>query len=158
MTILNQPSPPIPHESAVLRLEAFLPYRLSVLSNTVSRGISRAYAKYGLSVHQWRVMAILGRFPGVPASEVVRRTAMDKVRVSRAVVSLVDAAQVERSVDSDDRRRSVLRLSPQGHEIYRQVIPAALSYEKRLLAALSADEQRHLDGILARLAAQAEAL
>ena len=95
-----------PPEGSVLRLEAFLPYRLSVLSNTVSRGISKAYAKDGLSVHEWRVMAVLGRFPGIPASEVAKRTAMDKVRVSRAVASLAAAGNVERGVDSGDRRRS----------------------------------------------------
>ena len=129
-----------------------------MLSNTVSRGISKAYAGDGLSVHEWRVMAVLGRFPGVPASEVVQRTAMDKVRVSRAVATLVAAGHVERRVDTGDRRRSALRLSASGRDIYARVVPAALAYEKRLLAALSPDDRRHLDAMLARLSAQAAAM
>ena len=49
-------------------LEHFLPYRLSLLSNTVSEGIALAYrTAYGLSVTEWRVIAILGRYPGLTA-------------------------------------------------------------------------------------------
>ena len=79
-------SAPEPDEFA---LEAFLPYRLSLLSNTISLGISSSYRKvHGLSVTQWRVIAILGRFPGLTASEIMQRGAMDKVAVSRAVNKL----------------------------------------------------------------------
>ena len=55
-----------------LILEDFLPYRLSILSNTVSSTIASAYNKrFGLSIPEWRVIAILGRFPGISAVEVV---------------------------------------------------------------------------------------
>ena len=78
-------------------LERFLPYRLSLLSNTVSEGIATAYRKqHGLSVTEWRVVAVLGRFPGQTASEIVKRTAMDKVSVSRAVKRLQLKGLVER--------------------------------------------------------------
>ena len=57
-----------------LKLEDFLPYRLSVLSNTVSTTVARAYDKrFKVSIPEWRVIAILGRFPGLSAVEVERR-------------------------------------------------------------------------------------
>ena len=69
-----------------LHLENFLPYRLSVLSNTVSGAIAAAYfAHFGLSIPEWRVMAVLAANPGLSAAEVTARTAMDKVAVSRAL-------------------------------------------------------------------------
>ena len=87
-------------------LEAFLPYRLSLLSNTVSQGVSNAYRKpYGLTVIEWRVIAVLGRFPGLTASEIMQRTVMDKVAISRAVRNLQERGLVERSPHSEDRRR-----------------------------------------------------
>ena len=74
------------NEHPILNLEHFLPYRLSVLSNRVSADIARFYQnRFGLSVTEWRAMAVLGRFPGISAMEVAERTAMDKVAVSRAV-------------------------------------------------------------------------
>ena len=48
-----------------LDLEKFLPYQLSVLSNTISAAIAETYSsRYGLSISEWRVLAVLGRFPG----------------------------------------------------------------------------------------------
>ena len=52
----------------VLELERFLPYRLSVLSNTVSQAIADIYERrFELSITEWRVMAVLGRFEGLSA-------------------------------------------------------------------------------------------
>ena len=84
---------PIPRATyhAELDLEHFLPYRLSVLSNRVSDAIARVYSeRFALGVTEWRVMAVLGRYPDLSASEVAQRTAMDKVAVSRAVARLLD--------------------------------------------------------------------
>src|SRR5690606_42112870 len=78
----------MPH--ARLDLDRFLPYRLSVLSNAVSAAIAREYAeRFRLGITEWRVMAVLGLDPGLSASEVAGRTALDKVAGSRAVARLV---------------------------------------------------------------------
>src|SRR5689334_20615961 len=139
-------------EHQVLELERFLPYRLSVLSNTVSQAIAREYERrFQLSITEWRVLAILGRYHGIAAREVAERTAMDKVAVSRAVASLVKAGRVERGTADHDKRQSELRLSEKGWAIYDQVAPRALEHERRLLAHLDAEEQRWLARILDKL-------
>ncbi|UJB20073.1 MULTISPECIES: MarR family winged helix-turn-helix transcriptional regulator [Lysobacter] len=137
---------------AELDLDHFLPYRLSVLSNRVSSAIARVYSeRYALSVTEWRVMAVLGRFPGLSANEVAQRTAMDKVAVSRAVARLTEAGRLERDTHDDDRRRSVLRLSPDGYKIYDEVAPMALAFEQRLLAGIESAERDALFRLLDRL-------
>ena len=141
-------------------LEHSLPYRLSLLSNTVSEGIAIAYRKeHELSVTEWRVIAVLGRFPGQTASEVVQRTAMDKVAVSRAVKKLLEKGLVEREAHEEDRRRQPLRLTQKrGNPLYQAVIPKALSYERRLLDALTDPEQARLGDLLQKLQDAAESL
>ena len=135
-----------------LELEHFLPYRLSVLSNRVSGAIARAYSeRFDLGVTEWRVMAVLGRYPGLSASEVAQRTAMDKVAVSRAVASLLDSGRLERKTHGDDRRRSVLRLSDAGQAIYAEVAPMAIDFEQRLLGGMDAAERALLFRLLDRL-------
>ena len=137
-----------------LDLAHFLPYRLSVLSNTISQAIAADYEqRFGLGVTEWRVVAVLGLSPGLSASDVAQRTAMDKVAVSRAVASLIEAGRVEREVNEQDRRRAVLRLTPAGQQIYAEVVPLALAHERALLAPLSADERTQLDSLLRRIAA-----
>jgi DNA-binding MarR family transcriptional regulator len=142
-----------------LHLERFLPYRLSVLSNTISQAIAREYARrFDLSVTEWRVIAVLGRFAGISASEVAEHTAMDKVAVSRAVNSLIETGRVKRATHGDDRRRSVLDLSAKGRKVYDEIAPRALAYERLLLDALDADERRWLDRILDKLDGRLPAL
>ena len=139
-------------EHAVLALERFLPYRLSVLSNRISHAISSIYVdRFRLGVTEWRVMAVLGRFPGLSANEVAERTAMDKVAVSRAVARLVEAGRLERGIHGNDRRRSVLTLSEDGYRIYDAVAPTALAFEARLLEGFDADDRALLYRLLDRL-------
>jgi DNA-binding MarR family transcriptional regulator len=142
-----------------LHLERFVPYRLSVLTNIVSMSIADAYEReFGLSIPQWRVIAVLARYPDLSAIEVAERTAMDKVAVSRAVQALLTSKRLVRSYDRGDRRRSVLRLSSGGRAVYTRVAPLALEYERRLLDALSPSDRRALDRLLGRLIDRAKTL
>ncbi|MGH8078038.1 MAG: MarR family winged helix-turn-helix transcriptional regulator [Lysobacter sp.] len=145
-------SPTSPTRHAELDLEHFLPYRLSVLSNRVSSAIARVYSdRFALSVTEWRVMAVLGRYPDLSANEVAQRTAMDKVAVSRAVARLIDAGRLQRETHDDDRRRSVLCLSEAGYRIYDQIAPLALGFERRLLGDLGEEQRELLFRLLDRL-------
>ncbi len=139
-----------------LILEDFLPYRLSILSNTVSSTIASAYNKrFGLSIPEWRVIAILGRFPGLSAVEVAERTLMDKVAVSRAVSKLIKTGRIDRQFADADRRRSILQLSEEGRRVHDEIAPLALKFEEDLLHGLSEEEIHTLNVLMERLLAKA---
>ena len=142
-----------------LELEKFLPYRLSVLAQLVSESLHDLYAgPFGLSVTQWRVMAALGRFAPLTASDVGQRIVMDKVAVSRAVASLMQRGLIERATDRADRRRASLRLSARGRAMHARIVPLALQYESRLCETLSPEEKRAFDAVSDRLFAHAKQL
>ena len=139
-----------------LILENFLPYKLSILSNTVSSAIAIDYDKrFGLSIPEWRVIAVLGRFPGLSAVEVADRTMMDKVAVSRAVSKLLKNGRLDREFADADRRRSILNLSEEGRRVHDGVAPLALKFEADLLEGLSDDEITALNATIERLMARA---
>jgi len=142
--------------AAALMLDAFLPYRLSVLANSVSRAMARLYAeRFDLTIPEWRVMAVLGSSAPLSANLVAERTAMDKVRVSRAVARLLQSGRINRRPDPADRRRSLLRLSNQGKDIYEKIVPLARAVESKLVTALDTDERRALDDMMRKLQARA---
>lgn len=146
-------------QAARLDLDRFLPYRLSVLSNRVSSAIARQYSdRFGLSIPEWRVMAVLGGTADLSARDVAERTAMDKVQVSRAVESLMRARRVARSPDRDDGRIMRLSLTSKGRAIYDEVVPLALHLENVFLSALDAEERRQFDALMSKLARQAHLL
>jgi DNA-binding MarR family transcriptional regulator len=142
-----------------IELERFLPYRLSVLANLTSSTIAGAYEqRFDLSIPEWRVIAVLSRYPGLSAREVAQKSRMDAVAVSRAVNRLLRAGRLRRTVAASDRRRSVLHVSRSGAAVYRQVAPLALRFERALLASFTAADQAQLNRILGQLQARAEAL
>jgi len=149
----------MPNALQALELENFLPYRLSILAQLVSESLHDLYAApFDLTVTQWRVMAALGRFAPLTASEVGARIVMDKVAVSRAVAGLMKRGLIERATDRDDRRRASLRLSARGRAMHARIVPMAINYETRLYQALSRRERQVFDTLADRLFARAEAL
>lgn len=133
-------------------LEDFLPYRLSVAANRVSRHFAERYgAAFGLSIPEWRVMAVLGRFGRLPAREIAVRTAMDKVKVSRAVALLMRRRLVLRKPDRDDARLQWLALSAAGTQMHAAIVPMARALEEELLVGLDPSEVALLRRMLAAL-------
>ena len=139
-----------------LKLEDFLPYRLSVLSNTISTTVARAYDKrFKVSIPEWRVIAILGRFPGLSAVEVAERTMLDKVAVSRAVTKLIKKGRIDREFADADKRRSILNLSEEGRKLHDEIAELALGFERDLLQGLGDEELAQLNSTMERLLARA---
>ncbi len=135
-----------------LQLEAFLPYRLSLLSNAISGAIAAVYGdKFAISMPEWRIMMILAEYPDISADEVCRRTKIEKSVVSRAVARLLKRHLINREVDEKDRRRSILRLSETGLSVYDEVMPIARDYEAKLLSDLSAEELETFNDMIDRL-------
>lgn len=135
-----------------LDLERFLPYRLSVLSNRISKAVARLYEeRFDLKLPEWRVMAVLGRTPERTASQIAEATAMDKVAISRAVKRLMAMDRLSATGDASDARKLQLRLSPAGEAIYAQIVPLARQVEETLLASLEQDDRLLIDAALTAL-------
>ena len=142
-----------------LILEKFMPYRLARLSSTVSTTIARAYDKeFGLSIPEWRVIAILGRFPGLSAVEVAEQTFLDKVAVSRAVTKLIKNGRIDRQFADADRRRSILNFSEKGREVHDGVAKLALKFEDDLLAGLEDADVDQFNAVMDKLLDKANGL
>lgn len=149
----------LPEVLPELRLTRFLPYRLSVLANTVSHTLAKLYEKrFGITIPEWRIIAVLGGGETLSAGEIAQRTAMDKVQVSRAISRMLDSALILRESGTSDRRKALLTLTPKALAIYAEIVPLALAYESDLTGALSDDEAAVLDRLLTRLQSRADQL
>jgi DNA-binding MarR family transcriptional regulator len=143
----------------LLELERFLPYRLNVVAESVSRSLSRLYAeRYGIGVPEWRVIATLGQYDQMTAKEVGTHSRMHKTKVSRAVAALEAKGLASREANEADMREAFLTLSGRGRRIYQDLAPRALAFECALDAALGPREREHLDSLLRKLEARAQEL
>jgi DNA-binding MarR family transcriptional regulator len=144
---------------SALRLDGYLPYRLSVASNAVSRLIARAYEdRFGLTIPQWRLIAVLAEDGPLTQQAIGTRTVMDKVTVSRATQGLVKRRLVERAPHDADGRSHHLALSKAGERLYSEISPVALEYEARLLQQFDPAAVAELKRVLLLLERAAEVL
>ncbi len=136
----------------VLVLEEFLPYRLNVLATIVSQGFARLYSeRFGISIPEWRVIAMLGQHRTLTSKGIGERTHMHKTMVSRAVTDLERHGLVSRLPNRDDKREAFLSLTELGKRIYTEIVPLAREYAARLTSDLSAADRAAFDRIVAVL-------
>lgn len=141
--------------SAGFRLESFLPYRLSVTTNRLSRAFAAQYEQeFGISIPEWRVIAVLGAFAPLSSNEICERTAMDKAKVSRAVATLLKKGAVARAAHATDQRLIQLTLSRQGRRTYEAIIPRARAIEAEVTKGLSKEDVVALHRVLDRMGAR----
>ena len=135
-----------------LILDDFIPYRLSVISNLVSDTIARTYeALFGLTIPEWRLVAVIAERDGITQQAIGATTRMDKVTVSRAAIALVERGLMQRHANPEDRRSHLLRLTDDGHTLYASVAPKALDLEQRIFAGFSSAEVEQFVAMLRRI-------
>ncbi|RVT41084.1 MarR family winged helix-turn-helix transcriptional regulator [Sphingobium algorifonticola] len=144
---------------ATLRLDAFIPYRLSYTSNLVSDIVARAYeAQFALKIPEWRMIAVTAENDGITQQAISERTRMDKVTVSRAAIALVDRDLLARAPNPADKRSHLLVLTAAGRDLYAQVAPRALALEQGMFAQFDAAELARFVAMLRRIDAAARAI
>ena len=117
------------NSAATLELENFLPYRLNRLADAVSREFQKIYkGRYGLTRPEWRLLATLGQYGTMTATEARNWLA--------------------RETDRIDRRIERLSLTKTGERTYREMVPLARAFETGLLSGLNpSDRQALLAGL-----------
>lgn len=141
------------------RLNEFVPYLLSITSNAVSGRIALEYrTRFGLSVPEWRVMAVLGDSGPLTQRELTRLTVMDKVAVNRACKVLEERGLALRQPNAQDGRSHLLRLTDEGVRMHDEIMPLALEMERRLFSNFAAEEIAQFRSLLDRIRGEVDDL
>lgn len=148
----NETTQAEPAAEEALEIERFIPYRMAVLADWMSRSLAGVYqSRFGVSIPEWRVLAHLARHEPLSAGALSERTNMDKPRVSRALQRMGRRGLIERETDTGDQRVALIRMSEHGRATYERIAPLALSWERELLAELSEGERAELERLLDHL-------
>jgi len=74
-----------------LNVEDFLTFRLTRLANSLRTNLTKPYLEsFGLSLPEWRLLALVARFAPMRFSEVTARSGMDKGQVSRTLRAMAE--------------------------------------------------------------------
>jgi DNA-binding MarR family transcriptional regulator len=145
--------------SEPFQLTDFFPYRLAVLSERVSMAVAQLYSdRFDVTRAEWRVLAALAVNNGMTAKEIIAYSTLEKMQVSRAVVSLEAKGHVVRSTDAADRRAQILTLTAAGRALFKKIVPLARAREADLLQDLDKEELALLASVMDKVLHRAQKL
>ena len=115
---------------------------------------------FGLAEAEFRVLTTLFSQPEGVAhpSDLCARTSQSPANMSRISDALVARGLITRVSSVHDRRRMVLRITEEGEEFVRQLLPKLHQPLRRMLKDFPEAEQRQLADQLKRLAAELDQL
>jgi len=118
----------------------------------------RLRERFATTLPRFELLAQLDAAPaGLRMGEVSRRMMVTGGNVTGIVAQLLDDGLVERSVDSVDRRASVVRLTDRGRDLYRAMADEHETWIIEFVEGLSEAGQPRLERLLGVLQASANA-
>ena len=157
MKAVNDDTEPTGKAFGDLPLRQYLTYRIArVQAKLNAQGARVLRDAVGLTLSQWRVLALVGAAGRTRLSELARTAALDKGLLSRNVKTLVEQGLVVADQDEIDHRVQHLSLSPKGQELFARALPVTRRRQQHLRENLSDEEIRTFRRVLDKLEIAAE--
>lgn len=117
-----------------------------------SRGLwGRMLSERGLTPHQFAVLMALAQLGEAPQQRLVAVIGVDPRNAVGIMDGLSQRALLERSVDPHDRRRHLIRLTPEGASVVAELGDAGTALEDEMFQGLSRGERDALRALLLKL-------
>ena len=119
------------------RFQRLASYRLHKLASLSDRFIDLRYRrKFGLRTPEVGIMAVVGASSPVSFKVTCIETDLEKSKVSRIVVQLLDKGLLKKREDPADQRSFHLTLTPAGKKLYSAMYADAIARNEQWLAVL----------------------
>lgn len=140
-----------------LPLRRFVTYRISRVQAKLNAQASRILHKTsGITLTQWRVIALVGAAGQTQSSKLSKEAALDKGLLSRNLKTLIEQGVVASRTDSGDHRVQVLSLTDKGRAIFEKTLPVTRARQTQLREGLTDEELRVFHKVLDHLEIAAE--
>jgi DNA-binding MarR family transcriptional regulator len=153
---MSTSSTPIPTLPALPRLpeelvasSTFLLKRLGFTAKELSM---KAYQETGLHPYHHGILTVLGERSLDTQGAIADALGYDRGQLVGLLDDLEERGLVERQRDPSDRRRHIVRLTPDGEKMLRRLRALSRQIEDEFLSPLSDEERADLHALLYRLA------
>ena len=113
--------------------------------------------RHRITVNGFRVLMLTGRLGVTASHELVEILGVNPMSVHRAVQALHAQDRIAIEPDREDSRRKMLRLTPEGQRLYREMLPTTGMVTDYLFSLLSPREVTEFDRMVSVLIAGLEA-
>ena len=157
MTVTNPQTPPsgtLPQLPA--ELVASSTFLLKRLGYAAKVRAMEAYERTGLHPYHHAILLVLGEGSSETQGAIADALGYDRGQLVGLLDELEERGLVERRRDPNDRRRHIVRLTPEGKRALRRLSALARQIEDDFLAPLTDAERASLHALLLRLAEKHE--
>jgi MarR family transcriptional regulator, transcriptional regulator for hemolysin len=124
---------------------------LTRVSRTISRAFDDALSEAGGSLPVWLVLISLKRGQLASQRELAEAVGVQGATLTHHLNAMESAGLVTRRRDPANRRLHLVELTPAGDALFLRLREAAMAFDQRLCAGLSATETAQLENLLTRL-------
>lgn len=133
-------------------------HRLLKLTNRLMAPFSTHLShRHNISLNEFRLLMAIGRLGASASHELAEHTGVNAMSISRAVSTLERHGRITVEPDPDNRRRKVLKLTPEGQRLYELMVPQTQAVADYLVADLTEADIAKLDEVVGKLIARLEA-
>lgn len=137
--------------SREFHLEQFLPYLVHRVGSRLADGFGDRFAKAGVSLQEWRVIAVLYEYGPQAMGDIARRTSINASTMTRLIGAMEKRGLVKRERPVANQRSVFVRLLEDGRRTVEDIIPDVIAYEADLSACFSEAELGTLKSLLAKM-------
>ncbi len=132
-------------------LERSVGYHVRQLAESWEDVMDRSAEANGVTVSQWRYLRELWEEDALTVGDLTRRVGRQGPTTVVAVQALEKAGLVTVTKSTDDRRKSVVRLTPRGKRLAETMSPLITDVNERAMADLSDAEIRTFKRLIVRI-------
>ena len=136
---------------AALDLGQFLPYLVFRVSRRLNGLLREDLREQAVTLHQWRILAVLSAHDGCSLSELADYTVKEQSVMSRVADQMAKDGYVRREVDPGDKRVVRLWLADKGKRLFGRLFPLAQTHHRRATGSLTTAEQKTLVRLLHKM-------
>lgn len=107
---------------------------------------------FSITIDQWLTIKNISEHPGIKQNDLAERVFKDNASITRIIDILVKAGYLERTLHKDDRRRTTLSITREGHKVIEAVEGTVMRNRERALNGVSQKELKLLAEIVQTIA------
>ncbi len=126
---------------------------LDVTLKVIRQDLIRRFKEQNIDLtpEQWTVLSEIAKEEDSYQSDLAENTFKDPPTVSRIIELLNKRGYIERLADTNDRRRFLIRLTPEGNQIFNRANPVVNMARERGWEGLTEKDHENLSRILAKI-------
>lgn len=134
-------------------LNRSLGYLINALSLNMKQRLDARLKEHKVTVHQFGILLIIYKKSSLTQKEIANQTNGDEPATARLMNRLEDKGHIKRVVDSADKRKRLVSLTPEGEILLNKLLPYAQAINADLTSVLSQAEQKELFTLLTKIVA-----